>query len=112
MGKAMNNANIFAAIPEDLQDEYAETLVRSGSLLVERIVSRGQATPAGQWYDQERNEWVLLLAGSAGLRLEGRDGLIIMKPGDHLLLPAHCRHRVEWTDSAADTVWLTIHYRD
>lgn len=107
----MDSANVFAGIPAELPKEEVQALLDTGSFVVERIVSRGHSTPSGQWYDQERNEWVLLLAGSAALHLEGRAGLIIMRPGDYLLLPAHCRHRVEWTDPDTDTVWLALHYR-
>lgn len=106
----MDSANVFAGIPEELPGEEFKVLLDAGYFVMERIVSRGHSTPSGQWYDQEQNEWVLLLAGAAALRLEGRLDLIVMRPGDHLLLPAHCRHRVEWTDPDTDTVWLALHY--
>ena len=77
---------------------------------LERIISSGQATPAGQWYDQEQHEWVVLLSGAAGLRFEGEEGLRILSPGDFVNIPAHTRHRVEWTDEKQSTVWLALHY--
>jgi cupin 2 domain-containing protein len=77
---------------------------------LERIVSTGQATPEGRWYDQERNEWVAVLSGSAGLLFEGEAGIRVLRPGDHVLIPAHRRHRVAWTDPQQQTVWLAIHY--
>lgn len=107
----MKTGHIFADMPTTLAEERFEELVRTDALLLERIISRGHATPPGQWYDQERNEWVLLLSGSAGLRIEGREEIIVLQPGDYLLLPAHCRHRVEWTEADRETVWLALHYK-
>jgi cupin 2 domain-containing protein len=79
-------------------------LLERPSLRIERIVSTGQATPEGEWYDEDTDEWVLLLAGSARLRMEGEDEDRDLVPGDWLLLPAHCRHRVTWTQSTPPTV--------
>jgi cupin 2 domain-containing protein len=75
---------------------------------LERIVSHGHATPEAGWYDQEQDEWVMLLAGAAGLLIEG-EGERALAPGDALLLPAHCRHRVTWTAPDQPTVWLALH---
>ena len=78
---------------------------------VERIVSRGHASPPDSWYDQEEHEWVVVLAGEA--RLQFDDGASLeMKPGNYVLIPAHRRHRVEWTTPQMDTVWLAVSYRD
>jgi len=102
--------NILANLPTDLSNEIFETIVESESVRIERIVSNGQATPQGEWYDQERAEWVLLLAGNAGLLFEGQEEPRRLAPGDHLLIPAGCRHRVAWTDPAVQTVWLAVHF--
>jgi cupin 2 domain-containing protein len=107
----MRVANIYEGLAAGMAEETFEAILRQGELRLERIVSKGHATPAGEWYDQESDEWVLLLAGSAGLLVEGEGKTIVLGPGDHLLLPAHCRHRVEWTDPATETVWLALHYR-
>ena len=102
--------NLFSEIPGDLPGEFFETLVDHDGVRVERIVSRGHATSAGQWYDQERHEWVLLLAGAARLVFaDGRE--VRLAPGDWLEIPARQRHRVAWTDPQQDTVWLAVHYR-
>jgi cupin 2 domain-containing protein len=87
-----------------------EILLKTENLWLERIVSAGQASPPGHWYDQDTSEWVLLLRGRAGLLFEGEDAEIVMQPGDYLLIPAHQRHRVEWTDPEEKTVWLALHY--
>jgi cupin 2 domain-containing protein len=104
--------NLFAGIPKNIPQEITEILLKTPGFHLERIISAGQATPMGQWYDQETHEWVVLLSGSAGLLLEGETLVRVLRPGDYLLIPAHCRHRVEWTDPTRQTVWLSLHYRD
>jgi len=104
-----NNANLFADLPPTrLPEELCQILWQTGSVRLERIVSHGHITPAGQWYDQDTDEWVVLLRGAATLCLEGEE-LLQMQPGDHVLLPAHRRHRVEWTDPQQPTIWLAVH---
>ncbi len=76
---------------------------------IERIVSSGQASPAGYWCDQEQTEWVILLSGSAGLLFEGEDAPRILRPGDYVEIPARLRHRIKWTDATEPTVWLAVH---
>lgn len=107
----MSLANLFADLPAPLPAELVEQLVTGTSFTLERIVSLGHVTPPGQWYDQESNEWVLLLSGAAQLRLADEPGPRELRPGDYLLLPAHCRHRVEWTTPDEPTVWLALHYQ-
>ncbi|BBA35423.1 cupin 2 conserved barrel domain protein [Methylocaldum marinum] len=101
---------LLADLPEDLPEKKFEVLLETPSFRLERILSKGHATPEGQWYDQERNEWVLLLRGEARLEIEGRESETHLLPGDSLLLPAHCRHRVNWTPDDRITVWLALHY--
>ena len=104
--------NFFFQAPINSSAEIIEILLQTGSFRLERIISTGQATPEGKWYDQDAPEWVLLLTGKAGLRLENDSQVIIMKPGDYVNIPARRRHRVEWTDPAQPTIWLALHYRD
>jgi cupin 2 domain-containing protein len=101
---------LFAAIPPELPEERCDELLRGGAFRVERILSRGHSSPAGFWYDQPQAEWVVLLQGRAGLRFEGEERVIALAAGDHLDIPAHRRHRVEWTAVDEETVWLAIHY--
>ncbi len=77
---------------------------------VERIVSMGQASPAGFWYDQDRTEWVILLQGAAGLLIEGEERERSLSPGDYVEIPPGVRHRVEWTLADRPTVWLAVHW--
>lgn len=102
--------NIFLEIPESMKDEIFETLLKTDHFRLERIVSSGQSTPPGKWYDQDTNEWVILLSGSAGLLFEGQTEELVMYPGDYVHIPAHQRHRVKWTDKNRKTVWLAVHY--
>jgi len=101
--------NLFADLPASLPDELVQTLLAAPGLRIERIVSHGHASPEGFWYDQDTREWVLLVAGAARLRFEGEEP-VEMKPGSFINIPAHKRHRVDWTDASQPTIWLAIHY--
>jgi len=103
-------SNLFADLPNSIPEEIFQELEQGSGFKLERIVSQGQATPPGKWYDQEQHEWVLLLSGSAGLRFEGEANVQEMHPGDYVNIPNHQRHRVEWTDPKEKTVWLALHY--
>jgi cupin 2 domain-containing protein len=102
--------NLFDDIPAALEAEFAEHLVVGRGVRVERIVSRGHASPQGFWYDQDEAEWVVLLRGAAALRFEGDERDVVLRPGDHVDIPAHTRHRVQWTAPDQDTVWLAVFY--
>ena len=107
----MRPRNLLADVPRTLPAELVEELFRTPGARLERIVSRGHRTPDGEWYDQEWDEWVVVLSGSATLRIEGEPAVIALAAGDSLFLPARVRHRVEWTDPAVNTVWLALHSR-
>jgi len=100
--------NLFADLPADLPNELVQTLLFATSLRIERIVSHGHTSPDGFWYDQVQHEFVVLLKGAARLRFE--DGEVEMTPGSFLNIPAHRRHRVEWTDPHQPTIWLAVFY--
>ncbi|MCK4994476.1 MAG: cupin domain-containing protein [Candidatus Omnitrophica bacterium] len=103
--------NLFERISGELPEEIFETLLKTGSFRIERIVSQGQSTPKGTWLLQKQNEWVVLLSGAAKLSLDKDSSTLNMKPGDYVHIPANCKHRVEWTDTNKKTVWLAIHYK-
>jgi cupin 2 domain-containing protein len=102
--------NIYNNIPDHLPRELFDGILSGRDFRMERIVSRGHKTPEGTWYDQDEDEWVLVLKGCAGLCIQGRKEVIVMGPGDYVHLDAHVKHRVEWTDEAGETVWLAIHF--
>ena len=102
--------NLFADLPADLPEELIETLLVAGNVRIERIVSHGHASPEGFWYNQDSHEWIVLLRGSARLRLKGDDRPIDLHVGDALNIPAHQQHRVEWTTNTMPTIWLAVHY--
>ena len=106
----IEGGNLFSDPPQSLDDEAMETLVSRAGMRLVRIVSTGQATSKGEWYDQTDWEWVVLLTGSAGLRFEGEAEVRTLAPGDFVHVPAHTRHRVEWTSKDEPTVWLALHY--
>ena len=103
-------ADLFADVPAHLPDELFTTLLEATDVRIERIVSHGHVSPGEFWYDQDRPEWVVVLKGAARLRFE--DDVIEMRPGDFVNIPAHKKHRVEWTTPDEPTIWLAIHYAD
>ncbi len=101
-------ANIFDLPLHLPPEEYFEPLISGSNLRIERIISTGQTTPAGEWYDQDRDEWVILLQGKATLRYE--DGSVYqLSVGDYVFIPAHQKHRVDYTSTTSPCVWLAIH---
>lgn len=101
--------NFFADIPEFLSEELVQTITSSESIRIERIVSKGQSSPEDFWYDQQENEWIIILEGSAILEFEDKE--VKLKKGDYLLISAHQKHRVKWTDQNEQTIWLAVFYK-
>ena len=101
--------NIFSNVPQKFEKEIIQEILKTDKFSVERIISECHSSPKDYWYDQETNEFVLLISGSAGIMFEDKE-LKTLNPGDYLLIEAHKKHRVDWTDSKTKTVWLTIHY--
>ena len=100
--------NIFKLPPDIYEAECFETLLSNPHVLIERIISTGQTTPPDRWYDQERDEWVVLLQGEAKLSYE--DGSTkLLAAGDWVLIPAHQKHRVEYTSANPPCIWLAVH---
>ena len=124
----MPTNNLFSHLPKDLSSEVFETLVQGSNLRIERIVSLGHSSQDNTWYDQDDHEWVILLQGKAAIRFADADGFdssyktdtsnktnltdntVQLLPGDYINIPAHTKHRVEWTDASNTTIWLAIHY--
>ena len=102
--------SLFENIPAELPEVIFETICSTERVKIERIVSKDHSSTEGFWYDQEQNEFVLVLQGSAGLKIEGEEDIVILKAGDYLNIGSHVKHRVEWTDSSCETIWLAVHY--
>jgi cupin 2 domain-containing protein len=107
--KQMQVKNIFSSIPERIQEEIFENLLVADNIRIERILSKGQSSPALRWYDQAEHEWVMVLEGRGIVLFEdGRK--ITLGKGDSLHIPAHVRHRITWTDPDRVTIWLAVFY--
>lgn len=104
------DGNLFADLPVSAPDEIVGLLAAGRGVRIERIVSTGQASPPGFWYDQPQAEWVVLLSGSAVLRFADEPGPRVLNPGDHLVIAPRRRHRIEATDANRATVWLAVHF--
>jgi cupin 2 domain-containing protein len=100
--------NLLSDLPKDVPQESIAPVLDAANLRIERIVSRGHKSPDGFWYDQDENEWVLLVAGAAKLQFD--DETIDMQPGSFVNIPARKRHRVAWTDPEQTTIWLAVFY--
>ena len=102
--------NLFEALPDATNAEIVEDLLKGEGIRIERIVSQGQRSPESGWYDQEENEWVIVLKGSG--RIEYEDGgEDLLEEGDYVNIPRHRKHRVAWTDPDKPTVWLAVFYK-
>lgn len=105
----MKSHNIFTGIPPNLDQELFEFLAGNDKVVIEKIISKGQKSPKSGWYDQEKNEWVMVLKGKAALSFE--DGTSVhLNEGDFINIPAHKKHKVSWTDPDNETIWLAVHY--
>jgi len=102
--------NVFEGIPHDLLYELVDVLATGHGTKIERIVSKGHSSSPGFWYDQNADEWVILLKGKAELEFEGKLDVTILKPGDYILIPAHFKHRVRWTDPDQESIWLAVYF--
>jgi cupin 2 domain-containing protein len=104
----MSMPNLFDLPPHLPAEELFETLAQGNHCRIERIISTGQTTPAGEWYDQPQDEWVILLQGEAIVAYA--DGShCLLRSGDYLWIPAHQKHRVEYTSTQPPCIWLAIH---
>jgi len=101
--------NIFNDIPQNLDNELFEELVKTDNITIERIISKGHQSPISGWYDQEQDEWVMVLSGKAIILFED-DTEVTMKNGDHIIIPAHQKHKVIWTEPDIETIWLAVLY--
>jgi cupin 2 domain-containing protein len=102
--------NLFDLPDRVLDEEICETLTRNEGIRIERIVSFGQVSPLGFWYDQEDDEWVALIQGEAKIEWEG-GSVMKLRAGDALVIPAHEKHRVAFTSSDPPCIWIAVFYK-
>ncbi|MBN2008971.1 cupin domain-containing protein [candidate division KSB1 bacterium] len=106
----MTLSNLLKNIPSQLPDEALDVLAKTQSIRIERIISYGHSSPDDYWYDQDETEWVMVVSGNAKLQFRETGDEITMVTGDWIEIPAHCRHRISWTDPGKPTIWLAIFY--
>lgn len=106
----MNTKNFYSNIPDKIPEEIIETIYKSNTLRIERIISKGHSSPENFWYNQNENEWVLVLEGRAIIKYDDNSTITLQK-GDYIFIPAHKKHRVEWTDKNQLTIWLAIFFK-
>jgi cupin 2 domain-containing protein len=102
--------NLLTSLPNHIDHEQVEELLSQSNVKIERILSKGQTSPETGWYDQDKNEWVVVLQGAGDITFDDGDK-VRLQPGDHLNIPAHRRHKVSWTDPDSVTVWLAVFYQ-
>ncbi|MCG2838443.1 cupin domain-containing protein [Photobacterium sp. WH77] len=100
--------DVFSDIPDNLPEELFQTLINTSDVRIERIISRGHQTPPDEWYDQNEDEWVMVIQGAAELAFDDGRLPVRLREGQSIYLPAHCRHRVSWTAPGANTIWLAV----
>ncbi|MUK49946.1 cupin domain-containing protein [Aliivibrio fischeri] len=102
--------NLFTDIPNELPSEIFEDILSTPNIRIERILSHGHCSPEQGWYDQDENEWVLVLSGFGVIEFD--DGRVItLNKGDYLNIKAHEKHKVQATAPNETTVWLAVFYR-
>lgn len=106
---AIKTANLFESIPSGMSREVFDVLAEKGNFKIERIISKGHSSPESGWYNQEQDEWVIVLKGEAVVVFE-EGGDMLLKVGDYINIPAHVKHKVAWTDPGIETIWLAVHY--
>ncbi|MCH6565210.1 MAG: cupin domain-containing protein [Proteobacteria bacterium] len=102
--------NLFESLPEDISKEVFSEIIQGENIRIERIISKGHSSPEAGWYDQDDNEWVIVLKGEAKLSFENNDDVHLVS-GSHLNIPAHTKHKVTWTKPNTETIWLAVHYK-
>ena len=109
--KKIEVKNFFETFEEKPTEEIIEKILENKNLKLERIITNGQITPPGEWYNQENDEWVLLLKGSALILFEDFETKTL-NSGDYILIPKFYKHRVQWVDPHNECIWIALHFKD
>lgn len=102
--------NLFESLPEVISEELFTEIVSGENVKIERIISRGHTSPQSGWFDQDDNEWVVVLKGEAKLLIKDSNEVHLVA-GSYLNIPAHTKHKVTWTIPNTETIWLAVHYK-
>lgn len=105
----MKKENIFTKIPKELKDELFEDILSQPNIKIQRIISQGHTTQEFDWYDQDSDEWVMLVKGAAVISFENEDD-VELEVGDYINIPAHKKHKVSYTSQDEKTIWLAVHF--
>jgi len=105
----MKKENIFKNSVKNFDEEIFENILSKKNIKIEKIISHGQTSPKEGWYDQDNDEWVIVLKGEAVVSFENKSD-VRLKKGDYINIPAHTKHKVLWTLPEDETIWLAIHY--
>ena len=108
--KKLAKGNILKILPQNATEEVSNIIHKNQNIRIEQIISSGQTSPAEGWYDQEENEWVILLQGNAHIEFEG-SGIVLLRQGDHILIDAHRKHKVIFTSKNPCSIWLAIFFK-
>ena len=105
----MKKENIFTKIPKELKDELFEDILSQPNIKIQRIISQGHTTQEFDWYDQDSDEWVMLVKGAAVISFENEDN-VELEVGDYINIPAHKKHKLSYTSQDEKTIWLAVHF--
>jgi cupin 2 domain-containing protein len=106
----IDKKNIFEHANTYLDKELIENIVNSAVIRIEKIVSKGHVSPDGFWFDQDENEFVILLQGEAALEFEDNN-IVYLKKSDYIVIEKHKKHRIIYTSKNTLTVWLAVFYK-
>ncbi len=105
----VNKDSLFSDIPDSLPEELFTTILKTKGVSIERIVSDGHSSDSNFWYNQERDEFVLVIQGSGTIQFENQESHVSLEVGEYLFIPSHTRHRVTSTATDQKTIWLAVH---
>lgn len=100
-----NSFEFLKNIPSKSSKEMFELVLKNKDIKIERIISYGQTSDKDFWYDQDEDEFVLVLEGNAKIRYDNGE-IFELEKGSSLYIKAHTKHQVIYT--ANPTVWLAV----
>lgn len=105
-----NNILETSDLVYNTDNEIFNEIFRNDHVLIEQILSFGQTTPKDEWLFSDINEWVLVVQGEACLVFDD-ETTYVLKVGDHLIIPKRQKHRVTYTSTSPNCIWLAVHFK-